>query len=232
MDINLENYKEFINYLFIFKDDKYLEFNKKIVNSNATMIGIRTPIIKNIAKDISKNNPYKFLDLIKNNYYEETLLEGLVIAKLKEVDQFDKYFDSFILKIDNWAICDMCISAMKQLSKEEKYFRLANKYIKSNKEFISRVGYIIMMDHFLDDKHIDKILEILNNEKESKYYYVNMAKAWLISVCFVKFRDKTLKFLLNNNLDTFTHNKAIQKIRESYRVSNEDKEYLKKFKKS
>ena len=88
-----------------------------------------------------------------------------------------------------------------------------------------------MMDHFMDDKHIDEILNILNKEKPSNYYYANMAKAWLISVCYVKYRDKTLSFIKNNELDEFTHNKAIQKIIESYRVSTEDKTYLKTLKK-
>ena len=125
----------------------------------------------------------------------------------------------------------MCISSMKQLKKDKKYFNLSKKYIKSNQEFIGRVGYIIMMDHFMNDQHIDEILSILNQEKLSSYYYVNMAKAWLISVCYVKYRNKTLAFIKNNHLDKFTYNKAIQKIIESYRVSKEDKEYLKTLKK-
>lgn len=226
MKINLDNYDDFIKYLFSFKDDKYLEFNRKIVNTTSPMIGIRTPILRNIAKEISRENSLKFLKNVKNKYYEETLLEGLVISKIKDINIFDKYLEVFVPKINNWGICDMCISSMSQMRKDEKYFELANTYIKSNEEFVARTGYIIMLSHFLDDNHIDIILEILNKEKNSNFYYVNMAKAWLISVCYVKFREKTLKFILNNNLDAFTHNKAIQKIRESLRVINEDKEYL------
>lgn len=224
------NYDELISYLFTFRDEKYLNFNKKIVNTTDPMIGIRAPIIKKIAKEISWEDPYKFLNIIKNKYYEESLLEGLVISKIKSQEQFDKYLKLFVLKINNWAVCDMCISSMKQMKKDNKYFDLANEYIKSNKEFVARVGYIIMMDHFLDDRHIDRILEVLNNEDESKYYYVNMAKAWLISVCYVKYKEKTLKFLLNNSLDTFTYNKAIQKIIESNRVNKSDKDYLRTLK--
>ncbi len=229
--MKFNSYDELIQYLFSHQDLKYLEFNQKIVNTTSPIIGIRSPIIKKIAKEIDKDEIINFIHLLKHEYYEETLLEGLVIARIKENKLFDEYLEKFVYKINNWAVCDMCISNMKQLRKDEKYFKLAKKYIKSNQEFIARVGYIIMMDHFMDDKHMDKILNILNKEKNSQYYYVNMAKAWLISVCFVKYRDKTLNFIKNNDLDKFTHNKAIQKIIESYRVSTKDKQYLKTLKK-
>lgn len=229
-NINYNNYQKLINYLNTFKDLKYLEFNKKIVNTPSDMIGIRTPILRKIAKDISKSNSLEFLNTIENKYFEESILEGIIISYLKDNNLFDKHLELFIPKINNWATCDMCISSMKQMRKNEKYFNLAKKLIKSNKEFTSRVGYIIMLDHFLDIEHIDEILEILNKEEISSYYYVNMAKAWLISVCYIKYKDKTLNFILNNNLDTFTHNKSIQKIIESFRVSKKDKEYLKTLK--
>ena len=225
-------YDELIIYLDNFKDTKYLDFNKKIVNTPSKMLGIRTPILRNIAKDIAKSNPIKFLDIIKNNYYEESILEGFVIAYFKDNNLFDKYLERFIPKINNWATCDMCISSMKQMSKDEKYFNLAKDLIKKGKEFEIRVGYIIIMNYFLNDSHIDEILNILNKKENFNYYYVNMAKAWLISVCFVKFRDKTLEFIKNNKLDTFTHNKAIQKIIESFRVNDNDKKYLRTLKRS
>lgn len=228
--MNYKNYQELINYLSNFIDTKYLEFNKKIVNTSSKMLGIRTPILRNIAKDISKNDPIKFLNTIENKYFEESILEGFVISIFKDKEVFDKYLEIFIPKINNWATCDMCISAMKQMKKDEKYFLLSKKLINSNSEFEIRCGYIIMLSHFLDSKHIDEILYILNKNEDYNYYYVNMAKAWLISVCFVKFRNKTLKFILNNSLDKFTHNKSIQKIIESYRVSEEDKQYLRTLK--
>jgi len=226
-NINYSNYNEIISYLKSLSDQKYLEFNKKIVNAPSKMLGIRTPVLRKFAKDISKNDPISFLNILEHNYFEESILEGFVISHFKDMDLFDKYLKLFIPKINNWATCDMCISSMKQMKNNEKYFNLAKELIKSKKEFEVRTGYIIMLFHFLDEKHIDTILDILNKEKSSDYYYVSMAKAWLISVCFVKFKDKTLEFIKNNTLDTFTHNKAIQKIIESYRVDEKDKEYLK-----
>jgi len=227
ININYNNYSCLISYLKSLSDNKYLEFNKKIINTPSKMLGIRTPILRNIAKDISKDDPIGFLNILEHNYFEESILEGFVISCFKDIDLFDKYLKRFIPKVNNWATSDMCISSMKQMKNNEKYFNLAKELIKSKKEFEVRTGYIIMLFHFLDEKHIDTILDILNKEKSSDYYYVSMAKAWLISVCFVKFKDKTLEFIKNNTLDTFTHNKAIQKIIESYRVDEKDKEYLK-----
>lgn len=225
-NINYNNYFELISYLKRLSDPKYLEFNKKIVNTPSNMLGIRTPILRNIAKEISKSDPVDFINILEHNYFEESILEGFVISRFKDMTLFDKYFRLFIPKINNWATCDMCTNSMKQIKNNEKYFHLARELIKSSKEFEIRTGYIIMLSHFLDEEHIDTILNVLNSENPSNYYYVNMAKAWLISVCFVKFRDKTLFFIENNSLDNFTHNKAIQKIIESYRVSPQDKIYL------
>lgn len=230
--MTFHNHEELINYLFRLRDEKYLEFNSKIVNTPSPMIGVRTPLLKQFAKNIYKEELLSFLDLLEGKYYEETLLEGFIIARIKDKEIFDSYFSNFLEKIDCWATCDMGLASMKQLGKDEKYFTLAKKYIKSNKEFITRSGYIIMMYYFLDENHINEVFDILSSAKESKYYYVNMAKAWLISVCYVKFKDKTLEFLLHSKLDTFTYNKAIQKIIESNRVDKIDKEYLKTLKRS
>ena len=93
----------------------------------------------------------------------------ILISYFKDKSLFDKYLERFIPKINNWATCDMCISSMKQMRKDEKYFTLAKKLISTDKEFQIRVGYVIMMDHFLDNNHIDEILDILNKEKISSY---------------------------------------------------------------
>lgn len=220
--------KELIKYLFTFKDEKYLEFNKKIVNTTSNMIGIRTPIIKKIAKEMSKD--YKAnLSIIETNYYEEVTLEGFIISHIKDIKYFDYYFNLFVPKIDNWATCDMCISAMKQLGKDEKYFYKAKEFIKTNDEFTIRVGYLIMMNYYLDNDHIDEILDIINSMNE-EFYYVKMIKAWLISVAYIEYKDKIINFLKRNSLDDFTHNKSIQKIIESLRVEKFDKDYLRALK--
>lgn len=224
---NKDLYKEFINYLFSLKDDNYKEINKKIVNTNYKMIGIRTPILRKISKDIIKTDIHSFMNLVNNKYYEEVLIEGFVIGQIKDKKIFDEYLYPFIKKIDNWAICDMSISSFKIMKKDQSYYDVALSLLKEKDEFSIRVGLIIILDHYIDDQHIDDIFMKIDNVN-SDFYYVNMAKAWLLSVCFIKYKDKTLTYLNDNNLDPFTFNKTISKICDSYRVSISDKVMLKK----
>lgn len=104
------------------------------------------------------------------------------------------------------------------------------KYLKSNKEFEIRFGIIVMLDFFVIDEYIDAVLERLNNIENIDEYYVKMAIAWNISICFVKYPEKTMKFLKHNQLDDFTYNKALQKIIESYRVEEETKKVIRNMK--
>ena len=229
---NKTTYKEFIKYLDSIKDEKYREFHKNLVNnSQYEILGIRVPVLKNIAKDIAKTNIEEYLSINKGNYYEEVLIEGLVISKIKDEGTFYKYFNKFIDKIDNWAICDSFSSSIKIVEKyPDKYFNICIDLINTNIEFKTRLGLIIILNHFINDENIDKILDIINNINSDKYY-INMAIAWLVAELYIKQKDKTIEFIKNNNLDKFTQNKAISKINDSYRVTKEEKEYLKQFKK-
>ena len=189
---NKDKYNEYIKYLNKIGDEKTKEFSKKITMTNYEVIGIKIPMLRSIAKDISKTDIKSFLELCENNYYEEILIEGFVIGSIKDYDLFLKYFNKFIYKIDCWAICDSCISSFKIMKKYD-FSSLAYSLILDSREFIIRVGYIMLMDFYVDDNHIKDILEI--SKKESSYYYVNMAIAWLLSVCFIKYRTKTVELL-------------------------------------
>ena len=227
---NKEIYKDFISYLKSLKDDKYKSFSSKIVNTKYKMIGIKTPILRSISKDISKTNIESFFKMVGNTYYEEVLLYGLLLGHIKDKNTFDRYLYPFIKKIDNWAICDTCISSFKIMKKDESYYDVACSLLKEKDEFTIRVGLIIILDYYINDKYIDDIFKRVDSIN-SDYYYVNMAISWLISVCFIKYRDKALNYLKNNNLDKFTYNKAISKICDSYRVSISDKDVLKEMRK-
>lgn len=229
---NNQNYSEFIEYLYTKKDsDKFIEFSKKLIFTNSKMIGIKVPVLRNIAKEISKTDIYSFLNTVKSNTYEEIILEGLVISYIKDYDTFKKYFSKFIKKIDNWSTCDICISSMKIIIKhKDEFFKDIKKYLKSKDEFIVRVGVILLLDFYIEDTYIDEIFALIDDINREEYY-INMAIAWLISVCFVKQKEKTINYLKNNNLNAFTHNKAIQKIRESRRVTKEEKNVVANLKK-
>ena len=225
--------KEIKNHLFELQDKKYKEFHSSLCPNVDNIIGVRIPELRKLAKQIAKENPKEFIENpVKKQYYEEIMLEGFVIGYMKAtLEEKLHYLDNFIPEIDNWAVCDCTASTLKFIDKYKKeVWEYLQKYINSKKEFEKRFAIIILMDYYLTDEYIDKVLEIYN-KIDSDQYYVQMGIAWAISVCFVKYREKTRKILDNNNLSTFTHNKSIQKIIESTRVDKETKEELKKLKK-
>ena len=222
-----QDYNKFIEYLFSLKDDEYKKFNQKIVKTD-NIIGIRLPILKNIAKIIAKNDYLSFIKNNKHQYSEEIMLHGLVITYLKiDFNESIKLFDEYIKYIDSWATCDSVVMNYKIVSKNLDICLIKIKeYLKSDKPFIKRVG-IVLLFYYLNDDYIDEVLKLINSVK-SDDYYVKMANAWLISICLVKYYDKTVKFLKSCQLDDWTYNKALQKAIESYRIK--DKETLRKMK--
>ena len=229
---NKEKYKKYIDYLKNLEDKEYKNFNSKLVPNidSKNMIGIRIPILRKIAKKIAKNEYYSFLELVQNKYFEETLIEGLIISNIDDLDTFKKYYEKYIKKIDNWATCDTFCNSLKIVEKnKEKLFEYFKDFLTIDSEYIIRCSLIVFLNFYNDEKYLNDIFNSVNNIN-SEYYYVKMAVAWLLSMIYVKYPDKTLIFLKNNNLDTFTHNKTIQKIIESKKVNNEEKEDLRKLK--
>lgn len=227
-----KNYKSFVKYLMSLQDLKYREFHTSLVlNSKYEFIGIRTPIMKDVAKQISKGDIEEFLKYAQDKYYEEVMIQGLVISHIKDESTFYKYFKKHIKKIDNWALCDTFCSSCKIVEKyEDKYFTEAIELCLNSKEFISRVGVIIILDHFIKEENLPVIFNTLNKITSDKFY-INMAEAWLVCEMYTKFPKETEKFLKKNNMNNFTQNKAISKIHDSFRVSAKEKELLKKYKK-
>ena len=227
---NKDNYKKFVEYLISIKDEKYKEFhNSLVLNSKYEMIGIRLPSMRKIAKEISKTDIEEFLKYSQNKYYEEVMIQGLVISRIKDEELFYKYFKRHIKKIDNWALCDTFCNSIKIVRKyESKYFSEAINLALSEEEFISRVGLIMILNHFINDDNLDTIFDLLNKINSDKFY-INMAESWLICELYTKYKDETFKFIKSNNLNKFTLNKAISKIHDSFRVSDEDKKILNDF---
>ena len=227
-----ESYEKFIHYLLSLQDENYRKFHSSLVlNSKYEMIGIRLPVMRDIAKKISKNNIEDYLKYSNDQYYEEVMIQGLVISNIKDEKLFYKYFKKQVNKIDNWALCDSFCSSIKIVRKyEEKYFNESIKMSLNSSEFISRVGLVLILDHFISQSNLDKIYDTLNNIQSEKFY-INMAEAWLICEMYIKYPKQTKKFLEKNNINKFTQNKAISKIHDSYRVSKEEKELLNNYKK-
>lgn len=221
-----KTYQEYLDYLISIKEEKYKEFHSKLCFTKHEILGIRVPIIRSIAKRISKTNYKDFLKYTKSKYYEEVMIEGLVISTITEETIFDKYFNKYITKIDNWGICDSFCNSLNIVTKNpSKYFNLCKELSLSEEEFISRVGLIIILNYFIKEEYLKEIFDILDSINSNKYY-INMAEAWLICELYIYYPQQTEKYLKNNKLNNFTHNKSISKIRESYRISKDTKDYL------
>ena len=150
---------------------------------------------------------------------------------MDQVDEILSFLDSYIQKIDNWALCDSFVTHLKIVSNyPDLFLEKIKQYIKSKNEYEVRVGFVLLLNYYIDDKNLDQIFNLCNQDSLNTYY-VKMAKAWLISQCFIQYKEKTLSFLKTNHLDSFTQNRAISKIRDSYRVSKEDKDRVLKYKK-
>lgn len=210
-------------------ESDYKAFNEKLIPTSYEIFGIRMPALKLLAKDIATGPDVEtYLRNAEFTNYEHILLYGLVLGQLKKVplETVFGYLDPLVLRFDNWAHVDTIISALKIFQKypdEVLAHFLPLKYHEG--EFTKRVFVIVLMDYFINEKQIDVVLKHLPEVPQGQYY-VDMAIAWAISVGLVKFYDKTLPLLEQNVFSKFVHNKAIQKARESYRITPETKEYL------
>lgn len=217
--------------LYEMQDLKYKEFHSSLCPNVDNIIGVQVPKLRNIAKELAKTNSKEYLELEDITLYEEKVIQGLLIGMSKlSIEETQKYLERFIPKIDSWAVCDVVCSGLKIANKNQKeMWNFLEKYIKSSEEFEIRFALVMYLSYYLNDDYIDRVIKNISKIKSDKYY-VQMAIAWLLSVSYVKQKEKILEYLKNNKLDDFTHNKAIQKIVESYRVTKEEKEYIKTLK--
>lgn len=227
--------KEIRNILLELSEKDYKEFAKNLCpDTKREILGIRIPILRNLAKDIIKNYNWKIY--IQNNeieFLEEVLLQGFIIgyAKIDFREKLD-YIKSFVPKIDSWEITDTFVPTLK-IKKDnlEEYWNFIQNYISSDKQFEVRFAVISMLDYYITEEYVDSVLKILkdiNNEG----YYSKMGIAWTLAEIGIKFNDKLMNFLEQNknNLDKFTYNKTLQKMIESNRITKEQKDVLRTMK--
>lgn len=217
------------NHLLNLQDKQYQSFQKKLCPSKYSIIGIRMPILKNYAKELAKNYQVKTLiEQIDNEYYEEIMLKGLLIGLEKDFFVTKQLIYDFVPKIDNWGICDTFCSSLKIIKKhQDEMWEIINHFLKSNQEFEIRFAIVMILDYAIKEEELAKIFKIFENIKEDKYY-INMAIAWTLSICLIKHYDITYNYLQKANLNRFTYNKTISKAVDSYRLTIEQKNQLKK----
>lgn len=223
-----ESYQKFINNLFILKNDKYREFSNKLIMDSKEMIGVNIPTLRVIAKETSLSDLNSFLTFYQGQYFEETLVLGLSLGYLKDKALLEKYLILYSGEITDWSLCDTPAMNMKLIKKNNEYFfPYIKELLESDKEFKVRFGLVLLLAHYVNDNYIDYILNVCISRKSDKYY-INMALAWLLCECYIKYKDKTDKYINSKYLDKFVLNKTISKICDSFRAHIKDKEELKK----
>ncbi len=213
------------------EDLEYKKFHSRLCPGNDNIIGVRLPQLRKLAMKISKGDWHNYLKDAQSYYYEEVMLQGLVLGYVNtDVEELLGYIENFVPKIDNWAICDSFCNGLKITKKNmDVIWTFLQPYFSSDKEFEMRFGIVMVLDFFIDENYIDRVLLLLDKSKHEGYY-VKMAVAWAISICFIKFPYKTMKYLKDNTLDDFTYNKSLQKIIESLRVDKETKSIIRSMK--
>lgn len=219
------------DYLISKADINYQKFSASLIPNITNVLGVRLPILRKIAKEIYQNESWKeFLSLQRCEFMEETMLQGMIIGLIQAPPQtICQYVKSFVPKINNWSVCDSFCCSLKFVRENKNLvWNFLLPYFNSEEEFELRFAYVMMLNYFIDENYIDKLFKIIDKFNNNKYYS-QMAVAWALSICYIKFPQKTKIYLKISKLDNFTYNKAIQKICDSYKIDTNDKKILKTF---
>lgn len=217
--------------LMKYQDIKYRDFQSNLVpNINKdTIIGVRTPDMRNIAKELfNTDEANEFLNTLPHQYYEENLVHFFLIAMIKDFDLCVEAVKRFLPYIDCWPVCDQATPKVFKKN-HDKLLPLIKKWIASDHVYTSRFGMRMLMNEFLDADFKEEYLDLVASKK-GEDYYLKMMVAWYFATALAKQYDATIKVIEAHRLDDWTHNKTIQKALESFRVSESHKEYLRSLK--
>ena len=212
------------------KDDKYKEFQAKLVPNidPDTILGVKTPEMRQIAKDIfNSKEKDAFLKDLPHKYYEENLVHFFIISMIKDFDECIREVEIFLPYVDCWPVSDQATPRSFKKN-HEKLLPYIKKWIKSKHLYTSRFGIRMLMNEFLGDEFKDEYAKLVASVKSDEYY-LKMMVAWYFATALAKNYDETIKYIEERKLDDWVLKKTIQKAVESYRVTDEHKEYLKSF---
>ena len=217
--------------LFELQDLAYRDFHSKLMPTvpKEKIIGVRVPELRKFAKEFGKTtDANEFLKILPHKYYEEDNLHAFLTEQIKDFDECVSALDSFLLYVDNWATCDM-MSPKVFKNNTEKLLPKIEEWLISDYVYQVRFAIGMLMKFYLDENFDERYLHLVASVKSDEYY-INMMIAWYFATALAKQWEKTVPYIENEVLDKWTHNKAIQKSVESYRITDEKKEYLKKYK--
>ncbi|WP_303969159.1 DNA alkylation repair protein [Sporosarcina ureae] len=214
--------------IFELQEASYQKFISALIPNIDNVLGVRMPDLRKLAKEIAKGDWRTYLQTANDEYFEEVMLQGLVIGYAKaDVEELLTYIETFVPKMDNWSVCDSFCTGLKFTKQNQQpVWSFLQPYLISNKEYELRFGIVMLLDYYIEPNYIDRVLDLLD-DVQHEGYYAKMAVAWALSICFVKLPDQTMKYLTgDHSLDLFTYNKALQKITESTRVEADVKEII------
>jgi 3-methyladenine DNA glycosylase AlkD len=219
--------KEIEKRLLELRDEKYREMQIRILPTldPAAVIGVRTPELRTMAKQLVKEGISEaFLQELPHHYFEENQLHAFILSGMKDFALCIEELDRFLPFVDNWATCDQMSPKVFKKHKNELLKEIP-KWLKSDKTYTIRFAIGMLMQHFLDEDFDEKYLEEVSKIRSDEYY-INMMIAWYFATALAKQYESTILYIQNRRLDVWTHNKTIQKAIESYRITDEAKEYL------
>ena len=223
--------KEIRDELFLLQDEKYRDFQAKLIPTvdSETVIGVRTPELRSYARRLVKREDISgFLADLPHRYFDENQLHAFIISEIKDYDGCMEEVDHFLPYVDNWATCDQMSPEVfrKQRAELLDHIRV---WIRSDETYTVRFAIRMLMDHFLDGDFTEEYPEMVAAVRSDEYY-LNMMIAWYFATALAKQYEAAVPYIEKRRLDTWTHNKTIQKSVESYRITPEQKEYLKSLK--
>lgn len=214
-------------------DADYQKFTAALIPNINNILGIRLPQLRQLAKEIAKGDWRAYLELAEPPYewFEETMLHGMIIGHVKtDLEDRLKLITDFVPLINNWSVCDSFCSGLKFTRKhKERVWEFLQPYLASDQEYEIRFGVVMLLNYYIEDAYIAEVLQLLDRIQHEGYY-VKMAVAWAVSICYIKLPEPTMDYLKHNSLEDFTYNKALQKITESLRIDQATKALIRSMK--
>ncbi|WP_312279409.1 DNA alkylation repair protein [Oscillibacter sp.] len=215
----------------VLAEEEYRVFSSGLLPGTRYVLGVRLPLLRKLSKQLAQSDWREYLQTAREDSFEEIMLQGMVIGCVNcSVEERLLHMQNFVPKIDNWSVCDSFCAGLKFTKEaQEQIWGFINPYLKSEQEFHIRFAVVMLLFYYIYETHIDKVLDSMDKVRHDGYY-VKMAVAWAISICYVRFPERTLGYLNQNSLDDFTYNKALQKITESLKVDKETKKKIRAMK--
>ncbi len=209
------------------KGEAKSEWEQRIVNTKLPCIAVQSADMGYIIKEIAKGDFLGFIRLNLHSNHSEVVIRGSLICRIKDKALFEEYLTEYLASIDNWAACD-CLKPLITAKNTDYYFALAEKYLTMKEIYQRRFGLVLLLKLTKFDGYIGRIVELCKGFYDENEYYVNMALAWLIAECYTKDKAQTEQLFDGEDLSKFVYCKAVSKCCDSFRISQEDKDALKK----